>query len=128
MIDERMLKARMLHLLKGLEKELPALCERIGANEKETTTALLSTVKTIVHIVDDLAGKGCWIPCSERLPEDTKTKFVTFSDGSVEAGYYSEGKWWCIGDSISLVVKTKGVIAWTESPEAYKEKDNEQAD
>ena len=63
-----------------------------------------------------------WIPCSERLPEDTKTKIITLSDGSVDAGYYSEENWWCVGDSINLeVVKTENVIAWMSLPPAYKE-------
>lgn len=125
MIDERMLKARMLNLLKGVEEELPALCEKLGANPRETTVAILSTMKTVVHMINNLAEKGCWIPCSEDMPKDTKTKFITFSDGSVEAGYYSEGKWWCIGDGINLEVKTKGVIAWMPLPEPYKEGDKE---
>ena len=61
-----------------------------------------------------------WIPVSERLPDDTKTKAITFADGSVDAGYYSEGNWWCIGDSINLEVKTKDVIAWMLLPPAFE--------
>ena len=67
---------------------------------------------------------GEWIPCSERLPEDTTTKAITLSNGVVEGGYYSEEKWWCIGDSIRLVVKAD-VIAWMPLPPAFKEADNE---
>lgn len=59
-----------------------------------------------------------WIPCSERLPEDTTTKAITLSNGAVEGGYYSEGKWWCIGDGIRLVVNAD-VIAWMPLPEPY---------
>lgn len=66
------------------------------------------------------ADSGEWIQCSERLPEDTTTKVVMFEDGSVEAGYYSEGMWWCIGDSVSLVVK-KDVIVWQPLPDPHKE-------
>lgn len=69
---------------------------------------------------------GEWISCSERLPEDTKTKAITFADGSVDAGYYSEEKWWCVGDSVGLeVVKTENVIAWMPLPEQYKAGDQE---
>ena len=59
-----------------------------------------------------------WIPCSERLPDDDRTKVVTLANGNAEAGYYSNGDWWCIGDSISLENPT--VIAWMPLPEPYE--------
>ena len=71
--------------------------------------------------VDERPKVSEWIPCSERLPEDTTTKAITLSNGVVDSGYFSEGKWWCIGDSIRLEVKTKGVVAWMPLPEPYKE-------
>ena len=61
-----------------------------------------------------------WIPCSERLPDDDRSKVVTLANGNVEAGYYSNGDWWCIGDSISLENPT--VIAWMPLPEPYEVK------
>ncbi len=76
--------------------------------------------------IDGKAEATQWIPVSERLPEDTKTKAITFADGSVDAGYYSEEKWWCVGDSVRLeVVKTENVIAWQPLPEPYKVGDQE---
>ena len=57
-----------------------------------------------------------WIPVNKRLPKDGKTKVVTLIDGSTEAGYYSDGEWWCIGDYMALDNRT--VIAWMELPEA----------
>lgn len=59
-----------------------------------------------------------WIPCSERLPDDDRTKVVTLANGNAEAGYYSNGDWWCVGDSISLENPT--VIAWMPLPEPYE--------
>lgn len=59
-----------------------------------------------------------WIPVTKRLPKDSKTKVVTLIDGSTEAGYYSDGEWWCIGDYMALDNRT--VIAWMELPEAWK--------
>jgi hypothetical protein len=58
-----------------------------------------------------------WIPCSERLPDDDRTKVVTLANGNAEAGYYSNGDWWCVGDSINLENPT--VIAWTPLPMPY---------
>ena len=59
-----------------------------------------------------------WIPCNERLPEDDRSKVVTLANGNTECGYYSNGDWWCIGDSISLENPT--VIAWMPLPEPYE--------
>jgi len=59
-----------------------------------------------------------WIPCSERLPDDDRTKVVTLANGNAEAGYYSNGDWWCVGDSIALENPT--VIAWMPLPEPYE--------
>ena len=64
-----------------------------------------------------------WIPVSERLPDDDRTKVVTLANGNVEAGYYSNGDWWCIGDTIALENPT--VIAWMPLPEAYAERREE---
>ena len=64
---------------------------------------------------------GEWIPCSERLPEDSKTKLVTLSNGLVEGGYYSNDAWWCIGDYINLETLTDEVVTWMPLPEPYKE-------
>jgi hypothetical protein len=61
-----------------------------------------------------------WIPCSERLPEDDRTKVVTLANGNAEAGYYSNGDWWCVGDSINL--ENPKVIAWMPLPKPYEEK------
>jgi hypothetical protein len=59
-----------------------------------------------------------WIPCSERLPEDDRTKVVTLANGNAEAGYYSNGDWWCVGDSINL--ENPKVIAWMPLPKPYE--------
>lgn len=58
-----------------------------------------------------------WIPCSERLPDDDRSKVVTLANGNAECGYYSNGDWWCIGDSITLENPT--VIAWMPLPKPY---------
>ena len=80
----------------------------------------------LAEVIANLPKAGEWIPRSERLPEDTKTKAITFADGSVDGGYYSEENWWCVGDSISLeVVNTENVIAWMPLPEPYEERNEE---
>ena len=123
MIDEKRLKARMAALLKGIEKELPVMCKEIGARQRDMTVTLASTFMTIVKMVDDLAEKGCWIPCSERLPDNPKqvlicVKFVADwgKDYDINLGEYWDGAdgWGIEGGE---------VIAWMPLPEPYKEGD-----
>ena len=59
-----------------------------------------------------------WIPCSERLPEDDRSKVVTLANGNAEVGYYSNGDWWCVGDKVTLENPT--VIAWMPLPKPYE--------
>ena len=59
-----------------------------------------------------------WIPCNERLPEDDRSKVVTLANGNAEVGYYSNGDWWCIGDTFTLENPT--VIAWMPLPKPYE--------
>jgi len=84
-------------------------------------THLAPSFAYVCEVLDDAptvdAGPK-WIPCSERLPDDDRSKVVTLANGNVEAGYYSNGDWWCIGDSISLENPT--VIAWMPLPEPYE--------
>jgi hypothetical protein len=75
-------------------------------------------MKEILSNAPTVDAETMWIPCSERLPDDDRSKVVTLANGNVEAGYYSNGDWWCIGDSISLENPT--VIAWMPLPEKYK--------
>ena len=120
MIDEKRLKARMAALLKGIEKELPAMCKEIGARQRDMTVALASTFMTIVKMVDDLAEKGCWIPCSERLPDGRKDVIVTFGYEFPVIAWYSEvNKQWK-NSSTDHVIHGE-VVAWMPLPEPYKE-------
>lgn len=70
------------------------------------------------RLIEYLPSAQQWIPCSERLPEDDRSKVVTLANGNTECGYYSNGDWWCIGDSITLENPT--VIAWMPLPEPYE--------
>ena len=74
--------------------------------------------KTDIEAAPTLEIEPQWIPCSERLPDDDSTKVVTLANGSAEAGYYSNGDWWCVGDSINL--ENPKVIAWMPLPKPYE--------
>ena len=74
-------------------------------------------VRVIAH-QPTIDAEPHWIPCSERLPEDDRSKVVTLANGKAEVGYYSNGDWWCVGDEITLENQT--VIAWMPLPEPYE--------
>ena len=55
-----------------------------------------------------------WIPCSERLPENSRTVLVT-DWGETCVGKRYDGRWWdCDGNVL------KDVSAWMPLPEPYK--------
>lgn len=77
-----------------------------------------------IQDVPDINVGNKWIPCSERLPNDTAIHEVTakFSNGTIytEFAYYNESieEWWKFDDD-GIV----NVIAWKEHSEPYKEGD-----
>ena len=72
----------------------------------------------IVDAQPTIDAEPHWIPCSEMLPKDDRSKVVTLANGNTEVGYYSNGDWWCVGDSFRLENQT--VIAWMPLPEPYE--------
>jgi hypothetical protein len=79
------------------------------------------TAKKAIRAVENAPTadtKPHWIPCSERLPEDDRSKVVTLANGNAEVGYYSNGDWWCVGDKVTLENQT--VIAWMPLPKPYE--------
>lgn len=84
-------------------------------------TAVMQSIKTIVNSLQTVDAEPHWIPCSERLPEDDRSKVVTLANGNAEVGYYSNGDWWCVGDKFTLENPT--VIAWMPLPKPYEVED-----
>lgn len=75
-------------------------------------------VKKIIDEMPTIDAEPQWIPVSERLPKDNKTKIVQIKGiNVVEAGYYSNGDWWCISSAGTLSILE--VVAWMELPEPY---------
>ena len=72
-----------------------------------------------------------WIPCSERMPNDSDDVLITIkgnnfvSDGTY-AGYYSN-RWWymCEDGEVTDVPILANVIAWMPLPEPWKGADDE---
>lgn len=59
-----------------------------------------------------------WIPCSERLPDDSATVLITHR-GGVSFGWYN-GRYWERGAN-DKHRPLQTVIAWMPLPEPYKE-------
>ena len=75
-------------------------------------------MREVLNAQPTISAEPQWIPCSERLPEDDRSKVVTLANGNAEVGYYSNGDWWCVGDEITLENQT--VIAWMPLPKPYE--------
>jgi len=86
--------------------------------QTEFTKSLCMLLCKAIEIQPTIDAEPHWIPCSERLPEDDRSKVVTLANGITEVGYYSNGDWWCIGDTVTLENPT--VIAWMPLPEPYR--------
>ena len=105
---------------------IEALDGNVIVTSKESVQAVMDYIRGCADRIRSLPSaqpEQRWIPCSERLPDDDRTKVVTLANGNAEAGYYSNGDWWCIGDTISL--ENPIVIAWMPLPEPPEVEDNE---
>jgi len=118
-MSERTLKEIALDLSRKYEEaQETVISEYSGSIDADIKKPKAEVSRIRQEIEAETANEPQWIPCSERLPDDDRTKVVTLANGNVEAGYYSNGDWWCIGDTIALENPT--VIAWMPLPEPYK--------
>lgn len=78
-----------------------------------------------------------WIPCSERLPETSSTKLVTFESGEIGMAYIVKSEtiyggrlrfpvahrtnFWNISEEDN---EEGSVVAWRPLPEPYKEEES----
>ena len=64
---------------------------------------------------------GCWIPCSERMPEENYAVLVWCPERkNTYCAYLEEGQWWIFGAYFEKVKLE--VIAWMPLPEPYNAK------
>lgn len=82
----------------------------------------------VLNLIEQLQLTGQWIPCSERLPEETRKSYWICTD----AGYQCECRWTNINHlftdltmkwhwHIMDVPQYDSVVAWMPLPEPYKE-------
>lgn len=85
-----------------------------GNYEKEITEMFLNAFDKSKSEDGD-----CWIPCSERLPENEADVLLTIkgTNKSVCDGFYSkiEPCFYCFGEAVSI----QEVVAWMPLPKPY---------
>jgi len=102
-----------------------ALKEYIDCGHLRNPCEVCFSELDVVNLIDaqpTIDAEPHWIPVSERLPEDDRSKVVTLANGNAEVGYYSNGDWWCVGDKVTLENQT--VIAWMPLPKPYEVDDD----
>lgn len=89
-------------------------------NKWETATSQHMALQQAYMRGQSDAFKRMWIPCSEMLPEDSRSVLIYTKDGRIAEGCYThEGlEWW----QFRWNVRNPDVIAWMPFPEPYKER------
>ena len=80
----------------------------------------LDVIYAMLQLIDEQPKVGEWIPCSERLPEETRAVEVTMYDGNRAIGHFNNrlDTWF---DSINGGFID--VIAWKDPSEPWKGED-----
>lgn len=124
-----------------VEKLIGRLEEEKKQAQCEGSLSFAMGFKVAISIVNELAEeyKGGWIPCSERLPQESEpvgtlceVVNVMLKNGIVTSGWcnrYLE-KWYVLDHyhDYPLPYEYKDVIAWQPLPQPYKPQKNEWKD
>lgn len=120
MIDEK----KLIEDIHWNVREQNVISEEVGHNRPFCDKA------NVIKCINDQPKIGEWIPCSERLPEDSKTEIydmqlVTLDNGDVCLGVYrhDDKEWFTrMSEEETIYSNNHKVIAWQPLPEPYKEK------
>lgn len=91
--------------------------EKIGAEHLLEKLLFTQVIEAVIKKIDEQPTAQMWVPCGERLPEESGEYIVTFisnsgSRCSTTAKYLSDIKRWCVFYGY--------VSAWMEKPELWK--------
>ena len=113
---------------KAFEKILDMLEDTKDIEHDDSIAEVVSTriwnkaIHRAKQIVKEVAEEynGGWIPCSERLPEESLNSVIGWDEYRQRCCFvqYYGGRW-ILGNDIDSVK----IIAWKPLPEPYKERD-----
>ena len=112
MIDEKVLIKKMWNKFNSYYNDANRFIEEVTA----TANMVLSDVQ---KMIEEQEKVGEWIPCSERLPEETDYYLVTVKGATKSTELYFSCQTGLWSDELE---NTYHVIAWQELPQAYEGK------
>ena len=91
--------------------------------DAEWNRAIYKSTEIVKEVAEEY--NGCWIPCSERLPEDDSICMVTVeypnNETVVDYGWFDrKSVCWFVG---TQEFRTSNILAWQPLPEPFKERD-----
>ena len=119
-LDEELRKSEERYYRYLDDSNLPCMFDKSDIEEKR-----VDTIKEMLEIVQEVSEeyKGGWIPCSERLPEESGTYIVNAIENSIIhvtfAKWMPRMKKWNLTGCRSYWK----VNAWQPLPEPFKERD-----
>lgn len=93
-----------------------------SANEERGYDTAKDLVQEMIELVKEQESVGCddsWIPCSERLPDNTENVLVTTVYGVVLMAYLGTSKKWCYLNGKRIEDSQDTPVAWCELPQPY---------
>lgn len=105
------------------EKEFSEWCHDCPAYDKENhhCPRFCKVIRTTVEEIKEGYNRE-WIPCSERLPENTDNVIITTVYGVVLMAFIATNKKWCYLNGKRIIDSQDAPIAWQPLPEPYKPK------
>ena len=119
-LDEELRKSEERYYRYLDDSNLPCMFDKSDIEEKR-----VDTIKEMLEIVQEVAEEynGGWVPCSERLPEESGTYIVNAIENSIIhvtfAKWMPRMKKWNLTGCRSYWK----VNAWQPLPEPFKERD-----
>lgn len=119
MIDEKVLICQIKDFTKHLN---------VNSVNSDYLTGYISALSAIEKMLASQPKVGEWIPCSDRLPDNTDNVLITTQYGVVLIVFLGTSKKWCYLSGKRMDSQDEP-IAWMPLPEPYrKDGDSDETD